>query len=188
MNKVSIDGERIFVIDDFLSSQECRRFIERSELEGYAEATIVTPAGAVMAKEIRDNARLILDDAELAADLWRRAREAIPAAIGGSQAKGLNERFRFYRYDVGQRFKLHFDGAFSRAGERSELTFMVYLNSDVEGGETKFYDDDAQLRCAIRPQAGRALVFVHKQLHEGAPVLKGRKYVLRTDVMYGLVA
>ena len=29
-----------------------------------------------------------------------------------------------------------------------------------------------------------ALVFAHLQLHEGAPVLDGRKYVLRTDVMY----
>jgi hypothetical protein len=29
-----------------------------------------------------------------------------------------------------------------------------------------------------------ALVFVHEQLHEGAAVESGRKYVLRTDVMY----
>jgi hypothetical protein len=29
-----------------------------------------------------------------------------------------------------------------------------------------------------------ALGFVHLQLHEGAPVVRGRKYVLRTDVMY----
>lgn len=29
-----------------------------------------------------------------------------------------------------------------------------------------------------------ALVFVHRHLHEGAPVIAGRKYVLRTDVMY----
>jgi hypothetical protein len=29
-----------------------------------------------------------------------------------------------------------------------------------------------------------ALVFVHQQLHEGASVGTGRKYVLRTDVMY----
>jgi hypothetical protein len=29
-----------------------------------------------------------------------------------------------------------------------------------------------------------ALIFVHDQLHEGAAVVSGRKYVLRTDVMY----
>jgi hypothetical protein len=29
-----------------------------------------------------------------------------------------------------------------------------------------------------------ALVFIHELLHEGAPVIKGRKYVLRSDVMF----
>jgi hypothetical protein len=29
-----------------------------------------------------------------------------------------------------------------------------------------------------------ALVFVHQQLHEGAPIVEGRTYVLRTDVLY----
>jgi prolyl 4-hydroxylase len=29
-----------------------------------------------------------------------------------------------------------------------------------------------------------ALVFDHQQVHEGAAVESGRKYVLRTDVMY----
>jgi len=36
----------------------------------------------------------------------------------------------------------------------------------------------------VVPRTGMALVFYHKMLHEGAVVLKGRKYVLRTDVMY----
>lgn len=62
---------------------------------------------------------------------------------------------------------------------------MVYLNSDFTGGETKFYDEDgSRLRVAVRPERGMALGFVHLQLHEGAPVVSGRKYVLRTDVMY----
>ncbi len=61
---------------------------------------------------------------------------------------------------------------------------MVYLNSDFTGGETKFYNDDRELHIAVQPESGTALVFVHRQLHEGASVLSGRKYVLRTDVMY----
>jgi prolyl 4-hydroxylase len=36
----------------------------------------------------------------------------------------------------------------------------------------------------VRPELGKALVFYHPQLHEGMPVVKGRKYVLRTDVMF----
>lgn len=61
---------------------------------------------------------------------------------------------------------------------------MVYLNADVTGGDTKFYDENRKLRFAVRPERGMALVFAHLQLHEGAPVSSGRKYVLRTDVMY----
>jgi hypothetical protein len=32
-----------------------------------------------------------------------------------------------------------------------------------------------------------ALIFEHQILHEGAAVISGRKYVLRSDVMYGRV-
>ena len=39
------------------------------------------------------------------------------------------------------------------------------------------------LRLTVRQECGMAVVFVHAQLHEGAPVVSGRKYVW-TDVMY----
>lgn len=185
MIKEQLDGDRIFVIRDFLNDAECESFIARSEQDGYHEATITTTRGFVMAKEIRDNARVIADDPSLADVLWQRARAFFPPNVDGYRPVGLNERFRFYRYDPGQKFALHYDGFFRRDnGEQSELTFMVYLNADFTGGETKFYGDDSKLRMTVRPQRGMALGFVHLQLHEGAPVESGRKYVLRTDVMY----
>jgi len=187
MDKEQLDGDRIFVIHRFLTDDECRSFIGRSEQAGYDEATITTANGFVMAKEIRDNARLILDDARLANDLWQRARPFMPERVEDWRAVGFNERFRFYRYDSGQKFAPHFDGYFSREnGERSRLTFMVYLNSDFTGGETRFYDENRTLSVTVRPESGMALGFVHLQLHEGAPVVTGRKYVLRTDVMYAV--
>jgi hypothetical protein len=71
--------------------------------------------------------------------------------------------------------------------DRSEsVQLMIYLNSGFDGGETHFYDADLQLRATVRPETGMALLFRHAQLHEGAPVISGRKYVLRTDVMYTL--
>jgi hypothetical protein len=63
---------------------------------------------------------------------------------------------------------------------------MVYLNQGFEGGETNFYREDRRHRLQVEPEKGKALVFWHPQLHEGAAVLQGRKYVLRTDVMYRL--
>ena len=64
------------------------------------------------------------------------------------------------------------------------MTFMVYLNEGCEGGGTHFYDPGGTLKLAVRPERGKALVFLHLRLHEGAPVTGGRKYALRTDVMY----
>ena len=99
----------------------------------------------------------------------------LPPTIGRSTAVGFNERFRFYRYDVGQKFAPHYDGHFQRDdGDRSELTVLFYLNDDFAGGETEFYTDDRTLRYSIRPERGMALVFAHLQLHEGAPVTSGR--------------
>src|SRR6266542_991899 len=124
MHKVSLDRDRIFVIHEFLTAGECGAFVEKSERAGYEEATITTPAGFVMAKEIRDNARLIVDDASLAERWWQRARPFLPESSEEWRAVGFNERFRFYRYDPGQKFAPHYDGYFRRDnGERSHLTF-----------------------------------------------------------------
>jgi predicted 2-oxoglutarate/Fe(II)-dependent dioxygenase YbiX len=185
VRKECLDGDEIFIIRECLGAEECQIFIARSERDGYDEATINTARGAVLAKAVRDNARLMIDDSELALGLWQRMTGLLPATIGRSTAVGFNERFRFYRYDVGQKFAPHYDGHFQRDdGDRSELTVLFYLNDDFAGGETKFYTDDRTLRHTIRPERGMALVFAHLQLHEGASVTSGRKYVLRTDAMY----
>jgi hypothetical protein len=136
-----------------------------------------------MRKDIRDNLRVMMDDPALAADWWGRAKGLLVADWLGWEAVGLNERFRFYRYDAGQRFARHADGCYERDnGERSHFTFMVYLNDGFEGGGTAFHQTRPSL--LVRPERGKALVFYHRQVHEGMPVVTGRKYVLRTDVMY----
>jgi hypothetical protein len=77
MDKEEIDGDRIFVIR-FLTPEECGAFVARSEQAGYEQATITTPSGFVMAKEIRDNARLIVDDLVLANEWSQRAGKFLP--------------------------------------------------------------------------------------------------------------
>jgi predicted 2-oxoglutarate/Fe(II)-dependent dioxygenase YbiX len=180
MNKEQLNGDRIFVIHDFLSPEECQGWIDWSEAKGYGEAPITTAGGPVMYKDIRNNDRLMVDDPARAAELFERARPLLVQDWFGWQLAGFNERLRFYRYDPGQMFAPHYDGCYSRDnGERSHFTFMVYLNEGFEGGETVF-----QRFLGVKPERGTALVFFHKQLHEGAAVRRGRKYVMRTDVMY----
>jgi predicted 2-oxoglutarate/Fe(II)-dependent dioxygenase YbiX len=185
MVKQSIEGETIFVLPNFLSADECDRYIALSESAGYDEATITTRAGAVMRKDVRDNLRVIHDDPALASLLYERAKPHLPDRWMIWQVHGFNERLRFYRYDRTQKFDLHTDGCFRRSpDEESLFTFMIYLNDGYLGGETNFYDNRCGLKHSIKPEKGKALVFWHYQLHEGAPLIEGRKYVLRTDVMY----
>lgn len=162
------------MIHDFCAPPECDAFIAQSEQAGYEAASITTASGFVMNKEVRDNARLILDDRELATRWWQRAAEFMPRRIGNWQVAGFNERFRFYRYDPGQKFAPHWDGSFHRHhGERSHLTFLVYLNDSFTGGETRFYLDNGTPRLEVKPARGMALVFAHRQLHDGGTGIAG---------------
>lgn len=184
MRKEELDPNGIFVIHDFLSLEECEQFIRVTEEAGYGDAPINTLAGFVMRKDVRNNDRVMIDDIPLAQHLWQRAQEFFPARYLRWEPIGLNERFRYYRYEIGQRFAVHADGCFARDnGERSHFTFMVYLNDGFLGGTTNFYlyGDEKLIVC---PKRGMALAFHHPLLHEGAPVEKGVKYVMRTDVMY----
>ena len=94
----------------------------------------------------------------------------------------MNERFRIYRYQKYQEFRSHSDGKFHRSDlEESKLTFMIYLNDDFQGGGTNFDDFVAW------PETGMGLCFDHSLRHEGAMVLDGVKYALRSDIMYKAV-
>jgi hypothetical protein len=188
MTKVELNGEQVFVIRDFLPAEECEALIQRSEGMQYEPGTVADH----VIEDVRNNERVILDDPVLAESLFSCARPHLPARLDGRDLVGFNERFRFYRYSPGQTFKPHRDGAHHRYEqlERSELTFMIYLNGEATGGETNFFADMRQAFerrpfLTVRPERGMALVFVHRIWHEGAVMRGGRKYVLRTDVMDG---
>jgi predicted 2-oxoglutarate/Fe(II)-dependent dioxygenase YbiX len=181
----------IFLIHDFLSAEECLHYIAFSEREGFDDAPITTSGGPVMAKNVRNNDRVMVDDPALAAVMYERAAPMLMSNYLVWRPVNFNERWRFYRYDPGQRFAPHYDGTYERDnGERSFFTFMIYLNEEMEGGETVFHrlpqgaTPEGSDTLRVKPKSGTALVFRHKLLHEGAPILKGRKYVMRTDLMF----
>ena len=169
----------IWTIENFLSKTACEDLILFSETRGYEEATVSLKSGAKMMKNIRNNERLLYEDAHLAEQYWEKLKAFCPEKLENTLAIGLNEQFRFYKYQPNQRFKRHIDGRFQRnEQEESRITFMIYLNEDFEGGETTFEN------ITIFPQTGTALCFIHELKHEGSPVITGSKYVLRSDMMY----
>jgi hypothetical protein len=64
---------------------------------------------------------------------------------------------------------------------------MLYLNDGFNGGSTDF-SLPGEDPIEIVPSRGLVLIFKHALRHRGAPVKRGVKYVLRTDVMYRLGA
>lgn len=169
----------IWTISDFISRDECSSLIALSESLGYAQATVSLPQGAQMMKGIRNNSRLMYKDEILASRYWQSLKSYCPEELDNATAIGLNDQFRFYKYESAQRFKRHVDGRVKLSDSlESRITFMIYLNDDMVGGETIFDD------VTIHPVTGTALCFIHELKHEGSPVTDGMKYVLRSDVMY----
>jgi prolyl 4-hydroxylase len=169
------DGEPLlWTVEDVYSKAECEAFIRRIE-----EAS---PTLATNNPLYRDQDRVIVDDAVVAEDLFRRLRPHLPERIGSLALDGLNDRLRMYRYQSSQRFDPHMDHWYRPDEFRiTLLTVLVYFNADFEGGETRFHE---QLERVVIPKPGLVALFQHKVRHEGCPVAYGTKYAMRSDVIY----
>jgi hypothetical protein len=179
----------VFEVPDFLRTDRRDQLIAQAERQQFEEATVNTASGHLRRENLRNNDRVISDDGKLSAELWASASAFVPRNFKGRIACGLNERMRFYRYDPGQKFDWHQDGYYEREnGERSQFTFMVYLNDGFGGGGTSFVDPHGRLfdPFTVVPKKGSALFFYHHLDHRGDEVTSARKYVLRSDVMYAL--
>ncbi|KAL3781984.1 hypothetical protein ACHAW5_006074 [Stephanodiscus triporus] len=190
------------MLHNILSPEECLELIDRAEEEGFEDAMI----SYVKAKTLhRDCTRCLLDDNELAEVWYKRIVNALKDTPLETKLKnapwiqknsgmiphavGLNERFRLLKYKQGQFFRVHTDTPFVRrtsdhqsVGEMSCVSVQVYLNQNFKGGCTTFRSEGRYLD--VKPRTGSILLFEHDILHEGQAVIQGKKYILRTDVMY----
>lgn len=191
-----------FTIENVLSDDECEQLIALSEeRRGYEQALVNVGDGQQAVSDVRQSSRWMVDSESAADELWRRIERHVPDVVKGKRhdgrhsgttvgwyASGLNERLRFLKYNPGDYFAPHQDGSFqAEPGEVSRMTVMLYLNSAGKGGETKFlnpHDENDNKTVDVVPRRGLCLVFDHWLLHEGALLLKGVKYAVRTDVMF----
>jgi len=172
-------SERVFSVPGFLTLDECAELIVLAERAGFDAAAVRTEEGQRAMPRVRNNERTIIDSSPWATQLWERLRGFELPVIEGESATALPRSLRFYKYLPGQRFKMHKDGPWREDGRVSQLTFLVYLNDGFTGGCTDFRS------FTVQPEAGTALLFLHDTWHEGAALVEGTKYVLRSDVLYG---
>lgn len=110
----------------------------RLSSSGIAQQNLLTVTTNV---DIRNNKRVMwqISDEDLL-PIWERVCEFMPKTFRTSdrstnvwqlnEDRGLNERFRFYRYEANDYFAPHYDGCYARNGsEQSHFTFIVrYLS------------------------------------------------------------
>jgi len=167
----------LYVIDDILTSTEC---IEYMEL--FNDPTKVEDIN----EKHRKYHRVQFQDSELADKLYDKVKNYIPKKIK-KIAVGMNSHIRLSKYDTNQFFGIHKDGINVEKDNNqimSYATLNIFLNEDFEGGETIFYENDKRtITEKCKPKTGRGSFFYSQQFHEGAKIMNGYKYLLRTDLM-----
>lgn len=192
-----------------LSPDECKAIIAAGESVEFLPDAPIREDGDISI--LAHNFYWVVDTAFHDA-LWARISPYVPATVGGRVARGINRRFRVYRYVPGAEYRCHIDGAWPPSGilpddtyvydsspagkkQSSLFTFLVYLNDEFEGGETTYFLPAAREGTLnaypVRPVMGGVAIFPHGDtrgalLHEGTGVRKGAKYIIRTDVEYDI--
>ena len=183
------DSPRIFVCPNFLSDAECDHFIKIAK-DSLTRTSVADPNSA---DGRIDSRRTSLgtwisgrNEDRIVANLIRRISEA-------TRIREENgESFQILYYRIGAEYQPHFDyfdpstpGGllhYKRGGQRI-ATFMVYLNTTEQGGETIF----PRAKIKIAPEKGKAVLFYNvnpygkedpMSLHGGAPVIQGEKWLL----------
>jgi hypothetical protein len=198
LNQYKYHNENIYTIDNFLNDIECKDLLSQSHKMNFEEATVdmklkrndkddLDSNTTQLRKDIRNNERIIFENKPLAHQLYQRLQLfnlPIESVNNNLFLNSLNDRFKIYKYSVGQQFKLHRDGIFinTNNNEESRYTILIYLNQNFKGGETQFVIENKKI--IITPKLGSALIFYHNLKHAGLPVIEGNKYALRSDVMY----
>ena len=179
INTGKIDNRFFCVVDNLLSEEECRNFINFFESNEELKLHTIHNRVAHYDRKI-----WITDD--FANDIKQRIWRIIPDEIK-EQNPHVNDYFRFSKYYKGGEFKIHRDGLnqCTKTGKRTLYTINIFLNSDFEGGETEFYHNKrGELAFRAQPKAGRAVIFHRQIYHQGNKILNdANKYLLRTDLM-----
>jgi hypothetical protein len=211
-----------FVLANVLTSEECRQLRQAATCLGFRPdhpTALSKPTGI-------DSCEWFVDSS-IGAELFQRVQPHLPAtpAISSLASKtkrtvsvapprlhSINNRWRCFRYDSHCVYRPHLDGSWPESGmdeegnytcdttgqTKSYWTFLIYLNDNFEGGETRFYlpnnatmgggGDSVMVARGVVPKEGSVLIFPQGNsaslIHEGSAVSRGVKYVIRSDVLY----
>ncbi|RFU35213.1 hypothetical protein B7463_g1094, partial [Scytalidium lignicola] len=190
----------LHLIKDVLTVQECNEIIAAGEAINFLPDAPIREEGEENSV-LAHNFYWVADE-EFCSRIWKRVAPFVPETVRGKTVRGLNRRFRVYRYVPGAEYRAHIDGAWPPSGidpvkdtyiydnsppdakQSSLFTFLIYLNDEFEAGETTFFLPSARegsmTAYPVKPIQGAVALFPHGEtydtmLHEGTGVRQGAK-------------
>jgi len=190
----------LHILLDVLAPEECTQIIAAAETIGFTPDAPVRAEGEE-SSVLAHNFYWLVDEA-FHEKLWSRVEAFVPKEVSGKKVRGINRRFRVYRYVPGAEYRAHIDGAWPPSGinpatdeyiydnsppnakQSSLFTFLIYLNDEFEAGETTFFLPSAREGSmnaySVKPIQGSILLFPHGEtdgslLHEGTGVRQEAK-------------
>ena len=175
----------IYVVDDFISEDECQEFINCSK-DKLQPATVVGLNKEQKLKgRTNEFAWLEHHANESIHEVSKRLSILVQMPIRNA---GM---FQVVHYERGTEYKPHFDSfdqstelgkKYWEPGGQRMITALIYLNDVEDGGATYF----PELNISINPKKGNVLVFHNtisettninpRSLHAGMPVSSGEKW------------
>ncbi|PPQ96894.1 hypothetical protein CVT26_005880 [Gymnopilus dilepis] len=176
-----------FIINDALESFECESIVQMAEKIGMSPDEPIAGSAAQLASVLAHNLVWVADE-QFVGELFKRIEDLLPQEVHGGKVRGINRRFRIYRYRPGALYRPHIDGAWPASSiasnsssttesptysyiydsdptTYSRLTLLIYLNDSFSGGHTTFFLPSSVPGILearpIRPRTGTVAVFPH---------------------------
>jgi prolyl 4-hydroxylase len=177
---------RVYLVDNFLSSEECQSVIDISKEEGMQLSTLHTGATAEQTRDLStrssSNTWLSRDTNALTEKIYLRTAEVMnidPELFQkfhetNAHHHSIAESLQVVRYKTGgEEYQPHHDFVYPSIDHRYQptrfATLLVYLNDVPEGGETRFpravNNYNAQ-GLEVKPKVGQAVLF-YNMLEDG---------------------
>ena len=185
---ISIPNYEVLILENLLSESECKELIQLAKNNKMDQSQVVSDKSTSDYDLDSRNSFQVWMDAKTNPILSKLSKKS-QEITGYPYAN--QEMVQIVKYETGGKFDAHFDSCVQpdsicqemnrKAGER-RTTLLVYLNDDMEGGETEF----VEIGKKIKPSPGKAILFhstnekdqtIHQSKHRGCPVTKGEKWI-----------
>jgi hypothetical protein len=98
-----------FLLLDVLSASECKRLVQAAESVGMLPDEPVGGTSAAELTSVLAHNLIWLADPVFIATMYHRIEALLPQTVAGGSVRGINRRFRLYRYRPGAIYRPHID-------------------------------------------------------------------------------